>query len=536
MPLLNEKARIRYIFIILLFVPRVCISLQASDSDVLKDNSLSLIKAVEITMQVSPVIRAAEQRMEAAAGLFTAAGGQFNTVTQASTGYAVTNQPYAPGGYYNSDLPSVSTLSSQVVNYQLGLSKLFRTGVQITPSVQSVRFSPKGENQQNPNNSSILNLAVTIPLMRGLGVEAAAAQEIAASHVFDKTRYELWQVISTEIQKTANAYWSYVAESKGVKIWGMARDRNAKLLADGERLAIGDVIARSDLNNYRASLAMAESEFSRAQKKLIQARYDLGIIMGISSEYLENIPLPIDDFPEINKKEIQHIHGVLDSAISYSITHRNDILAAEQNIRYFQALLVGAENSLKPLVNLQLNVGYEALSTNMSAQGIFTDFGQNINGPTGGGSVSYQFPFENDKAIGQLKQSAASLTEAQIIRENLSRVIFSAVQVSANDLKQGLRELEFAQLALTNRDAAFEAEKRKQLAGLSTVINVVYVAQNLTDSQLALVQAAKSLASSIVNFRFATATIFSPGDESRDLDFSRLTTIPNQFEASLVQK
>ena len=116
----------------------------------------------------------------------------------------------------------------------------------ITPSIQTIRFSPSGINEQNFNNSSIVNLGITIPLMRGLGKEATAAREIAASHAFEKSRNELWQILSVEVQKTVISYWDYVGTTQKINIWDMARERNSILLSQGKRLVEGDVIAAAE--------------------------------------------------------------------------------------------------------------------------------------------------------------------------------------------------------------------------------------------------------------------------------------------------
>jgi outer membrane protein TolC len=494
-----------------------------------EQSTLSLVHAVQVTLEVSPLIRAQEQQLEQVAGVYEATGGQFNTTTQASVGYGISNQPFTVGDYYNSDLPAVSSLSSQNIDYKLGLDKLFRTGIKVAPSIQTTRFSPNGNSQQSFNNTSTINLAITIPLMRGLGKEATAAKEISASHGFEKARNELWQKLSVEVTKTVTAYWDYVAATQKLVVFDMARERNLTLLTQGRRLVEGDIIPRSDLNNYSAALATSEADFARAQQQQIAIRNNLGMAMGISAEYFANIPLPSDDFPKIDDKELHRLQASMAKATEYALSHRNDVLAAEQNILLFQALNIGAENALKPLVNVELNMGYQGLSQSNSPQGMFTPYGQNVDGFTGGARINYQFPPSNDKAKGDYKQTNASLSEAHITKDNLMRSVTSDLQVAANALSQGLLGLNYSSEAMDNRNEAFLSEKKKQLSGLSTVINVTVVAQNLIQSQLAKIEAAQALATSLVRFRYTTATLYAPGDESRDINLVNLTSIPQQF-------
>jgi len=491
--------------------------------------SLSLLRAVQVTLEISPIIRAQEQKLAQAAGVYQAAGGQFNTTTHASAGYGISNQPFAPGEFYNQGLPPISPLSQQTIDYKLGLNTLLRTGIMITPSIQTIRFSPSGINEQNFNNSSIVNLGITIPLMRGLGKEATAAREIAASHAFEKSRNELWQILSVEVQKTVISYWDYVGTTQKINIWDMARERNSILLSQGKRLVEGDVIAAAELNNYNAALATSQADFSKAKQQQISARNNLGMAMGISSEYFANIPPPSDDFPTIDEKDLHRLQSSITNATQYALNHRNDIIAAEQNVQLYQALSVGTANALKPLVDVQLNMGYQGLSFNNSAQGMIMPYGENITGFTGGARVNYEYPISNDKAKGDYAQMNASLAEAHIMKDNLMRSVTSDLQVSANALNQDFLSLNYSLEAMNSRNDAFLAEKKKQLVGLSTVINVTVVAQNLIQSQLAKIDAAQALANSLVRFRYDTATLYTPGDESRNINSIDLTSMPQQF-------
>ncbi|WNV03565.1 TolC family protein [Candidatus Methylospira mobilis] len=487
---------------------------------------IGLLQAVRVTLEASPIILAAQQRMEAAAGSLTSAHGQFNTISQASGGVAHNKSSIMYGNTYAATARGLQVTEFDNMFYKLGLSQLFRSGIQVTPTVSTARFTTQDFNNTAPNTSATINLNIVIPLLRGLGVKATAAQEIAAEHGFDKTRYELWQTVADELQKTVSAYWAYVAVAQQLEIWRAAEERNRKLLEDGFRLADADQIPRSDLNNYQASLAGAEADRAQAEQGLVSARQTLGMVMGVPADHLAAIPLPSDSFPVPHTDAVAYATSNLNRMTAYAFGHRSDLLAAEQHMQYYQALLGGAESELKPKVNLSLDIGYTGLSNSVVAMNLLTAYGQNIQGYTGGATLSYEFPFANEKAKGQFRQTASSMTEAQILQGNLARSIASSVQVATSGLQQSMNSLRFASTAVDSRLQAFQSEKKKQLAGMSTVINVMMVEQNLTQAQLAKTQAAMNLANAVVRYRFATASLFAPGDESRDINLERLTTVP----------
>jgi hypothetical protein len=59
---------------------------------------------------------------------------------------------------------------------------------------------------------------------------------------------------------------------------------------------------------------------------------------------------------------------------------------------------------------------------------------------------------------------------------------------------------------------------------------VTVVAQNLIQSELAKIEAAQALANSLVTFRYTTATLYVPGDDSQNVNLINLTSIPQQFQ------
>jgi outer membrane protein TolC len=521
-------------YLIALLLAVACTTSQARDlSRISNDNRtatvdhIGLLDAVRITLESSLVIEAQQQRLEAAAGGLTAAGGQFNTTSKARSGYAKSVQPMVIGGYYNNPTNSPVDVSEyNKIDYQLGLSKKFRTGIEIIPSVSMVRFAPNSDNTNGSNTAATVNLGVVIPLLKGFGEQAVAAQEIAASHEFDRIRYQLWQVVAQEIEKTVFSYWAYVAAVQQRDIWLAARQRNRVLLENGTRLVQGDETPASDLDNYRASLARAEADLANAEQQVIAARYQLGMVMGIPADHFSAIPPPSDAFPKLDSTESTAALMSQSEMTEYALTHRSDLLAADQGIKYQGALMAGAENALRPQLNLQMDMGYQGLSTKTGAANMFTAYGSNIYGFTGGANISYEFPFANEQAIGQLRQVNAALTEAQILRDNLARSVVSAVQVASNNVAQRVKSLAHAITALESREDAFDSEKRKLEAGMSTVINVGVVEQNLTQAQLEQVDFDLNLANAVIRYRLETGSLFSQGDESRDIDLKRLTSIP----------
>ncbi len=490
---------------------------------------ITLLQAVRIAIENSPIILQAEQKLEAAAGALTSAGGHFNTTAKASTGYLSSKTPKVYGGV-TTDGNQLLTSQFTQLDTQLGVSKLFRSGVQVTPSVGVSQFNTNADNLMGNATTGTFKLTVDVPLLRGLGERATAAHEIAASHSLDQANYELWRVISDELRKTVVAYWKYVASIQSRDVFLQARDRNQSLLRDGELMVEASQIPASDLTNYEASLAQSEAALADAEARVVTSRYELGMLMGVATEKLSLIPDPLDRFYEPQESNVLSSENNKKNMLQYAVDHRPDLLALDQKILATGALLGRAESELLPLLNVKLEAGYQGLTTTTNVSDLVSALGKNVPGFVGGASVNFELPFANEKAIGQVKQVNASLTEAQIEKENLVRAVVSEVNVAVTNVSQAFKALKYARTATNSRQRAFDTERKKLAVGLSTVIELGVVANNLTTSQIDYIKAELEQAQSTIAYRHATATLFVQGNETKDLDTKRLTTLPDSQE------
>lgn len=483
---------------------------------------VGLLDAVRVTLALDPAIKLQEQALESARGGVMVAQGQFNPVPSAEIRYQHNTTPLLR----NQRTVGLVSLVGDTLATQIAMDQQFRTGVRITPSVGMTRTEDNGSNATVPHVATV-NLNITIPLLKGLGERAVAANERAAEFEQQAAMLDLWHQISMSMAKTAQAYWNYRAATLALEAYREAQSRLEELLDNGRKLVEADEVPPADLKQYESQLATASANRIGAEQTLVEARQGLGLAMGLPFERIAALPPPADDFPPTDGPPLADAARTA-QLIEAGLVRRNDLKAAEQRLEGAESLLAAAQNGILPQVDLSLDVGYQGLAEGGQASNFFFQgLGRNVEGVNAGASLRYRWPVYNQTAQGNLARTQANLRGIAIDKENLARNIRSDILVAASNLDNTLAQFRQAKAATESIRAAFENEKKKQKLEMSTAIDVLLIQTQLTDATVNQITIQGNYAAALAQLRFATATLFVPDQESQDIGLEQLTTAPN---------
>src|SRR5438270_1893700 len=219
-------------------------------------SGLTLLEAVESTLQEHPLIRSQQAQVQISRGFRDQASGAFDPVITSGFTADRSNLPLSnlqQQQNAGSGIPGNDQVSNKA-SYGLGVERLFRNGISITPHFQFGRTTDNGFNAGGVNTST-LGFAVNIPLMRGRGRSVVAAQETAAKDEVDATLLDLNFLISQLITNTASSYWNLVAAEKNLTIAIGAEERGKVYLDQVGTPVNADHVPRNDLPEVQAIVA-----------------------------------------------------------------------------------------------------------------------------------------------------------------------------------------------------------------------------------------------------------------------------------------
>ncbi len=502
-------------FFLILLIP-----VEASPEEPAK--ALKLLQAVEKTITQQPSIRIQKQEVRISKGVLQEARGQFDPTIGTDISRASERTPLTEA---NKVATGRSQSERNLTTYNLSLNKQLRTGIILSPNVQMTRTDDLSFGGETTNEASV-NFAVIFPLLKGRGIKATGARELAAETGLEASELDLRHTISASILETGIAYWNVLAARKNLVILKETELRARKLVRDVEELVEADERPSSDLDQLQANLASKTEARITGEQDIYEARQNLGIAMGLPFNEIDALPPPVDHFPETLSDEALSVAYDKKRFIQLSMQHRADLMASKKREEAAKILLTAARLNQKPQLDLTFNLGYKGLDEGDSYSGYYDSLYENTSGLNAYAIINYQYPLGNNTSKGLLQQRKSSYQQTRVRTADLDRNIRSDVAVALQALIRSISELQETRKSVSYYQKAVDNEKLKLQMGMSTVIDVVTMEDRLRNALLSEVSAQQRYSSTLLQLRFATGTIVSIEKEQCTVRMEQLTRIP----------
>jgi outer membrane protein TolC len=465
---------------------------------------LTLIQAIQSALQNHPVLMSQQAQVEISRGQREQSSSIFDSTTQAGlsqrrTATPLLNSQFQPGGQAG---PLILTQNSNLIDYSLDFSRLFRNGV----SAQST-FAV-GRNTDNfakaiGLNTSNMNLAVSLP------------QERASIAEVDAALFDVNQLMSQLISTTATSYWNLVAARKNLAIAVEAEDRGRIYGETVQALVDADHVPRNDLNDVTANLAQRTATRIVLEQEAIAAQAQLALNMGKKpSEILEEIGELADDFPYGEDQKVpSNTSASLKYFLEESLDRRADYFAAQRRNAGAGMLLTAAKNRVLPQVDFSVGAGYSGMGEGRNGNSFFAAPVSNV-GPNAYAGITYVFSGRNQAARGALRQASAATQQAELKADELARNIGAQVVIADQAVINSILGEREMRRAVKAFQAALSGEREKYRAGMGSIVDVLIIEDKLNNALIQQVQAQLAYALAVVQFRFATGTLLQAPDRT----------------------
>ncbi len=489
-----------------------------------QENSIGLLESVRIALENQPAIEFGRLDVEFAEGVYQEASGQFDIYFQSGVEHGETRRPLANEQYADYQLETDTS-------YHLGLSKQFRTGLELLPEFRTTRTeldldTLPGGFSLVPESRTGAYIVARLPLLRGFGTEAAAGMETAARQDVEVFSTELQHVISEVVHETSQAYWRYVLDHLYLKQYLEAERLAEQHYEQTLSLVKGDELPAAELDEAQANLSDKKTARMNIEQALMESRLNLGIIMGVPSGQIHSLPPPGDDFSlvETGKEMLSRTNDWL--LIEHALLERNDLKASKEREKSFAILNKVFRDQLRPNLELGMLIGYESLKEGDSYNYMLESVGSSIHGLSWQVSLTYEFPVENRKARGRLGQQNAEKNRQALKSRELMRNIQSNVRNTLSVLRQNIAEHQNAQKTVDLYEKAFENQLMKFRMGMATQLDLINTQDRLTLARLRRIETHFKCASSLSRLRFQTATLVSFVKNQAMVDLESLTRMP----------
>jgi outer membrane protein len=467
-----------------------------------------------MTLERDPNLGIVQAQLESSRGALLVATGRFDPILTDQLLETDTKVPLGSG----------QSADRRTVENDLGVTKLFRSGLSIGPTVSLVRSADSSVGPAT-GNAGVLTFALRQPLLRGRGRAATAAVELAAGREVAASALDLLQATAQRIQVVVAQYWSLAAAQANLDILGASEASSRTLLATTRRLIEADITPAAEIVQLEANLAAKEASRIGGELALFQARQELGRQIGLDAPEIGVLPPAADPFPTLGPGALPPATDA-SRLIATALAHRADLQAARTRLESADIQVRAADNALKPQLDLVFAPSYNGFAAGAGVPSFFYPLYRNVPGASFSLGLDLAWPTANRIARGGLEQVLAVRRQDALAVDLLVKTIGANVPSALQAVLRDAAQLERATLAVRLFERAVDNEEKKLRAGTSTLIDVITQRDRLTAARQGEVQSRLALAQALLDLRFETGTLVATAGDADRLRYADLTTVP----------
>jgi outer membrane protein TolC len=463
--------------------------------------TISLTDSIRDVLRTdNDAIRLQDEKVKTAATHVQEAAGTFDWSAQAQGGWQAL---YVPRSVYSPAIgKGVLTNDTDILNayyYSLSIGREFRNGIQFAPGVTAYPSTSGATSAQTFGLTALRpSFGLRIPLLQGLGEEAADAAELAAKSTLVGTRFDRDFAIAHTVHDMIQTYWRCLAEDEIAKI-------SEQSLHDGEEYsdslnqqAQRGLVEPSVAQSYVAANATRKITLDQNQDLVRSCRRDLAV--ATRGEAVGTLPAPTGTLPDIKGIDAS-VASLNDATLDdIALNNRSDLKAAREYITAALATRRGAEDTKSPVLTLQVD-------------------------PTRA-IIVYSQSLENNTAEGHAAEALSDQRQSEVALHQLETQVQVDITDCVRNLRSALSEWEDGLKAQQQTAAAVESDTKRARFGVIDRKILLTTKDQLTQIETAVVNAQLLFASNMTMLRLVTGTAH-PEQETPATTLKLFTTLPD---------
>jgi outer membrane protein TolC len=402
---------------------------------------LSLMDALNLTLQQNSVLQKARADLEASRGLVI------------QTRAVALPNIRATGNYTDTAKHDINTFPS------------FNNGTN-SPTTNSFVQAHQNWDTQIRITQNIYQGGRTLSAFRAARLEKEQAM------------FQYQTAVADELLATRVAYYDVLVAEQQIIVNEASTNLLSQELQDQQRRYDAGTVPRFNVLQAQVAVANARPPLINARNAYRIAKNNLSNLLGynLPRNVWEDIPLVLTDKLDENPYSIE-----LPAAISQALERRTELQALQRTEGLQRENVINARSGYKPTIDAF--AAYDWHNDEFS-----TDIGKELNGWLVGGELSWNI-FDGLLTRGKVIQAKAQLAHAKADLEDNSRQIELEVRTDYSSLIEAREVLESQQKVQDEADEALRLARARADAGTGTRLDVLNAETQLTQARTTQVQA-----------------------------------------------
>lgn len=305
------------------------------------------------------------------------------------------------------------------------------------------------------------------------------------------------QELQTVIQNVMDDYYSYLYQMTACDA-NEANLANAQMSLDAanERFALG-LAALGDVATARTQFLQARINLTSQKQNVENSFAQLAVDLGLPANArfkVQPMPQQIDANPLLES---------VDRLVEIAQQQRQDLLAAQANVRSKEALVLNAKRAVLPVLHSTLDTGHYWFQDGLKEKHMHWIAAFSLDFPLFDG-----FYYKNS-----IRQAEANLefSKAKLLQTELTMI--QNVSTSHMGVKTAASNLTDCDEYLKSAELEFKIALANYKAGTKTILDVMSAQSSLADARSKKAEAQQNWFTALASIAYATGSLCSPPEE-----------------------
>lgn len=304
------------------------------------------------------------------------------------------------------------------------------------------------------------------------------------------------QQIQAIIQEIMNDYYQYLYQLKALSA-AEANLENAKTSLDAanQKFSLG-LVALGDVAQARTQFLQSKINLTSQKQTVENAFAQLAVDMGVPA----NVSFKVQPMPEQVNASL--LLESVDELLASAQSQRQDLKAAQADLRSKEALLLNAKRSVLPVFNSTLDIGKYWFQQDAVEQYHWY------------AEISLTIPlFRGYFYKNQWKNAQANVEKSQALLMQTELSIIQHVTTSHMNVKTAAQNLQDTEEYLKAAELEFNIALSGYKAGAATILDVLSAQSNLADARSKKAGSERDWFLSLASLSYATGSLCLPKEE-----------------------
>lgn len=499
-------------------------------SSISLDETFTIEQAVQMALNHNPDLQEQMAALMKASGYLKQAKGNFDVKVGAETSYDEKYTPMDknnPSGKSGDDI-LYQTIYGQDFTTKAYVEKLFAFGINARLNYQLQRTKQEYKDgiyeldpyyasygHPNYNNTGVVSLEVSVPLLKGLKNAIADNNIQIAELNYKSMEQNVEDAMAKVIMQTSETYWKlYIAYEK-LQMLEQLYKSNQTRVENVEKLVNNGIRTKSDQLRLKVNVLDVQRQMETARIDYGTAKVNLAVQIGVP---VEKITKPAMVLPEINTDgSFPLLSDFTKEKLTQIAFSRPDIMSLV-NMRDSAELKVkNAKTNTLPDLDLKVHVGTNGAAYGWGADKYLSAAFRNVRKLDYSGSLTFTMPIQNNDKKGQLSIAEAELAEAEA-KLNKQKSVFTLQLMNSVSALNSYREtITTAKNVLDLQRDVYDYEQKRFEAGMSSVDNLIQQDSNWMEANINFYQIYETYLKYVMEYKYYTTGLLSMDMDSADL-------------------